>query len=106
ALSDLTTIPSSGYTTDVEITTDSKVITDLSKMMSGNVGYASSGTLNEVLGNWVTRSGSMGAFVYTLSGKVYVVKFADGSYAKLKFTDHSNAEGTTGHVTFAYEYVK
>lgn len=105
-LANLTAIPSSGYTSDVEITTDSGVITDLSGMMSGNVGYASSGTINEVLGNWVTRSGSMGAYVYTLSGMVYVVKFADGSYAKLKFTDHSNDEGTTGHVTFAYEYVK
>ncbi len=105
-LSALAVIPSTGYTEDVEITTDTRVITDLSGMMQGNVGYASSGPINTVLGGWVTRSGSMGNYVYTLSQKVYVVKFKDGSYAKLKFTDHSNAEGTTGHVTFAYEYVK
>ena len=48
----------------------------------------------------------MGAFVYTPSKNVFVVKFADGGYAKLLFTDATDAEGHSGHVTFAYEYTK
>lgn len=104
--------PTSGYTADTDIVGGSAsaggsgVITDMSGMMTGNIGYASSGTINKVLSGAITRSGAMGSYVYMPSENVFVVKFADGGYAKLLFTDATDAEGHSGHVTFAYEYTK
>lgn len=112
-LDGLTEWPATGYAADVDIVPGSAsaggsgVITDMSGMMTEvGVGYASSGTINEVLSSAITRTGEMGAYVYTPSDKVFVVKFADGGYAKLLFTDATDAEGNSGHVTFAYEYTK
>ena len=47
----------------------------------------------------------MPPYTYKLSNLVYVVKFKDGAYAKLKFTDFTDATGQkNGFVTFSYEY--
>lgn len=35
---------------------------------------------------------------------VFVLKCKDGTYAKLQFTDLTNAENVKGHITFNYEY--
>ncbi len=98
------TLPTTGYEADKIV--ENKVITEPSQMMAGQIGYASKSNLNKVLDGWVikTPTGTMPPFKYSLSELVYVVKFKDGSHAKLKFTGYQNAEEKTGHVSFDYEF--
>lgn len=84
-----------------------EVITDMSKMMEGSVGYANNPTLNETLCGWVVRTetGSMPPTIYTPTNHVYVVKFADGSWAKLQFTDAGNIDtNASGYITWKYAF--
>ncbi|MDO4704446.1 HmuY family protein [Tannerella sp.] len=103
-ISNVKTLPATGYEADKII--ENKIITDPSEMTSYKVGYASKSNLNKVLEGWLikTPTGTMPPYSYKLSELVYVVKFKDGSHAKLKFTDHLSAVGETGHVTFQYEF--
>ena len=89
------------FTSDV----DGEVMVDMSGMMSGFVGYQPT-KVNEVLAKWVTATptGSMPPYTYKINGKVFVVKTADGKYAKLRFTDMSDATGKNEAATFDYEY--
>ena len=104
SISKVKILPATGYEADKII--EDKIITDPSEMSSGKVGYASKSNLNKVLDGWLikTPTGKMPPFSYKLSELVYVVKFKDGSHAKLKFTDHLSSVGKTGHVTFQYEF--
>lgn len=101
SLDAVTSIPAdSEFTADV----DSYVISDLSNMMSGSVGYHYT-TTNEVLYDWVTRTatGSMPPTLYELnSGVVFVVKTNSGEYYKIKFTDHTSDLGEATYATFSY----
>lgn len=42
--------------------------------------------------------------VYTPTKEVYIVKTADGKYAKIQITSYFNDEGESGHITFKYAY--
>ena len=104
-LDKVTTLPTAGYKADTLVR--KRVITDISKMMQGIIGYADQSSLNATLGGWVIRipTGTMPPYTYKLSEKVYVVKFKSGANAKLKFTDYSDATGQkNGVVTFSYVY--
>lgn len=105
AMSEVVSMPDSGYEKDETVA--NAVMTDRAGMMSGKIGYAATATVNPVLTGWVSKvpTGTMPPYIYEPTNLVYVVKNADGSYAKLQFTDFYNAEGTTGHITFSYEYV-
>lgn len=99
-LSEITAIPSSGYTADMK--TDSLMV-DMSGMMKNAVGYAS-GHVNEVLNKGVVADlGSMPP-TFSMSGLVYLIKLHSGEYAKIKFTGYRSDENVTGHITFDYEY--
>ena len=89
------------FTSDV----DGEVMVDMSGMMTGFIGYQPT-KVNEVLAKWVTATptGSMPPYTYKINGKVFVVKTADGKYAKLRFTDMSDATGKNEAATFDYEY--
>ncbi len=102
----LTEIPADGYMPDE--TVENSVITDMSYMMSGKVAYAETSLINKTLCGWIEKvpTGSMPPYTYNYPKLVYVAKFADGSYAKLQFTDRSNDMGVSGHITFASEYYK
>ena len=80
----------------------------MTSMMQSKIGYASTAKTNPVLCGWLTKTatGAMPPYLYEPTNLIYVVKNKDGSYAKLKFTDHQDAEGNSGHVTFSYEYVE
>lgn len=41
---------------------------------------------------------------WTITKKVFVVKTADGKYAKIKFINYLNDEDQAGHLKFDYEY--
>ena len=104
-LDKVTSLPAAGYKPDTVV--KARVITDMSKMMQGIIGYADQSSLNATLGGWLIRTptGTMPPYTYKLSEKVYVVKFKSGANAKLKFTDYSDATGRKkGVVTFSYVY--
>lgn len=86
-------------------TDDHQVMVDMSKMQQGFVGYQST-KLNEVLCGWVTATptGSMPPYTYELNRNVFVVKTADGEYAKIRFTDYSNDDDKTVYAAFDYEF--
>ena len=41
---------------------------------------------------------------YALSGRVYLLRMADGTHAALLFRDYMNASGAKGFVTLDYIY--
>lgn len=80
---------------------ESKVITDLSGMMSGNINYCPS-YVNDVVGRWISSSGMPPT--YTTTNKVYVIRLADGSDVALHFDSYMNNDGTKGYLTCSYDY--
>lgn len=99
-LSEITSIPTSGYSTDME--TDSMMV-DMSGMMKNAVGYAP-GHTNPVLNKGIIADLSSMPPTFSMSGLVYLVKLSSGEYAKIKFTGYRNDSNVTGHITFDYEY--
>lgn len=91
-------IPEGNY---VEDTADSITI-DMSGMMSGVIGYAAA-TLNPELAKWIDVDTSTMPPVYTLSGKVYVLRLQDGTYAALYFVSR-NWNNVSGNILFEYIY--
>ncbi|MDR1879249.1 MAG: HmuY family protein, partial [Bacteroidales bacterium] len=91
ALSELTTIPTEGYITDVM---DSVNVSMMEKVAAPK---------NLTLGTWVSMAGMPPA--YTVKENVFVVKSAEGKHVKLKFLDYLNAENKGGHVKFTYVYM-
>lgn len=98
----LTSVTGENYAADTD---DHQVMVDMTKMMEGFVGYQST-KLNEVLCGWVTATptGSMPPYTYELNNNVFVVKTADGQYAKIKFTDYSNDKNVKVYAAFDYEF--
>lgn len=109
-IEDVAEIPTAGYTADINITYEDNysegyyIIQDMSQMMSGSVGYAHNADYNTVLSKVVSRTGSMGSYVYSPSDYVYVVKGADGSITKIKWTSATSTTGDSGYVTIDYEH--
>lgn len=91
--------PEGIYTADV----DSQVIVDMSNMMNNYVSYQPS-PLNPVIGQWLNVDKSSMPPVYTLSGKVYLVRLKDGSQAALRLTDFMNEKFDKGFMTIDYIY--
>ena len=57
-MNEITELPEGDYKADENITNEDEeyaIITDMSKMMQGNVGYAKTATVNKVLCSWVKR---------------------------------------------------
>lgn len=81
----------------------SRVITDMSGMMEGDIHYDSS-DVNPVLSSWLDVNTSVMPPVYTLSRKVYLLRLSDGSHAALLFSDFTNLAGEKGFITIQYIY--
>ncbi len=105
-MGNVTSFTSSGYIEDENV--ENGIITDMTDMMKGIIGYASTAKVNPVLSKWLTATptGTMPPYTYEPTNLIYVVKCTDGNYIKLKFTDNTNETGTSGYVTFTYEYVR
>lgn len=82
---------------------EKSIIVDISKMMEEGPEY-SAGYSNEVLSSWLDVNTSQMPPTYTLSNRVYVVKFKDGTSAALQFSDYKNKDGDKGFVTINYVY--
>jgi len=53
---------------------------------------------------WITMTHGSGGPTYTISDHIYIIKTADGKYAKIWLTDYFNEEGRAGHPTMKYTY--
>lgn len=92
-------LPSGEFVADVE----SKITIDMSGMMEGNIKYADS-PVNPVLAKWLDVDTSSMPPIYTLSGKVYILKLKDGTHVALKLRDFRNEKFDKGYLTIDYIY--
>lgn len=83
---------------------DNQCIVDLSTMMAYNVWYTSS-MVNKVLTRWVTMDFSTPPPVYSASGKVYVLRMKDGSYAAMRLVSYMSDRGTKGYLTMEVKFL-
>ena len=76
---------------------------DLTGIYNYYIGYRNART-NEVLSRWMDMNVSNPPPTYALSGRVYLLRMADGTHAALLFRDYMNASGAKGFVTLDYIY--
>ncbi len=57
-----------------------------------------------VLAKWIDISYGQAGPEYIISDNIYVIKTADGKYAKIWVKDYFNDSSETGHVTMKYNY--
>ena len=100
--SKVTGLPAGDYKKDMEIKDKILVGFNMADMMKSKFTVAGMAKVNPVLKTWIVEN-PMGK-VPVLSKSVFVVKFKDGSYAKIKFTDATNDKQEKGHVSFNYEF--
>ena len=86
-----------------EADTAGRVVVDMSTMMDGYLGYHDS-NINKVLSRWINVDTSTMPPIYTLSGKVYVLRLDDGTFAALLFTDFMDEASVKGIITIKYVY--
>lgn len=90
----VSTAPTSGYTVDE----DAQIT---GSFTGSGITYAES-TLNKVLAEAISFAGPPPT--YTPNNHVYVVKTADGKYAKLQVEGFYDDEGNSGFMTFKFAY--
>lgn len=90
--------PKEGYMVDVP----DSVVYDMSQMMLGIVEYAPTG-VNPETKDWAVLTDMMGS-IWTYAKKVFVVRTADGKYAKIQLLNFKNNIGISGTVTMKYVY--
>lgn len=101
ALPDVGSVPDESFTADAW-TTD-KITVDMSQMMDGVIVYAED-YCNPTLSKWLRVDTSTMPPIYALSGKVYLLRLADGSYAALRLTNFMNDAAVKGFMTIDYLY--
>lgn len=101
SLPDIKALPFEAFIKD-EWTTD-RITTDMSQMMDGIIIYAED-YYNSCLSRWLDVDTSTMPPIYTLSGKVYVLRLSDGTYAALRLTDFMNDAAIKGFMTIDYLY--
>lgn len=86
-----------------DVWTTQTIVTDMSTMMDGYLSYVES-WYSPVVSQWLDVDKSTMPPVYTLSGKVYVVRTADGRHVALRLADYMNTAGVKGYMTIEYLY--
>lgn len=104
----MTEAPAGNYVQDKVVkATDKLIRVDMSRMQEGIMGYID-GYVNELLSSNVkkTPTGTMPPYEYSIndSEHIYVIKFANGNWAKVKF-DKCSYGGGKKSVNFSYEYM-
>lgn len=94
-------IPEESFVTD-EWTTN-KITVDMSQMMDGIIRYAED-WYNPCLSRWLHVDTSTMPPVYTLSGKTYLLRLSDGTYAALRLANFMNDAAVKGFMTIDYQY--
>ena len=93
-LNEVKEVPADGYTVDTEVTLSGY------SAPGGVVGFKVPG--NTVLSGAIKFAGPPPT--YTPSNMVYVVRTADGKYAKILIESFHNAEGKSGYMNMKYYY--
>lgn len=101
SLPDIASIPENSFVADVW-TTD-RIATDMSQMMDGIIGYAED-WYNPCLSAWLDVDTSTMPPIYTLSGKVYLLRLSDGTCAALRLTNFMNDAAVKGFMSIEYLY--
>lgn len=94
-------IPEESFVTD-EWTTN-KITVDMSQMMDGIIRYAED-WYNPCLSRWLHVDTSTMPPVYTLSGKTYLLRLSDGTYAALRLANFMSDAAVKGFMTIDYQY--
>lgn len=85
-----------------EWTTD-RITIDMSKMMDGIILYAED-YWNPTLSRWLNVDTSTMPPIYTLSGKIYLLRLKDGTFAALRLANFMNDAAVKGYMTIDYLY--
>lgn len=85
-----------------EWTTD-KITIDMSQMMDGIISYAED-YYNTCLSKWLHVDTSVMPPIYILSGRIYLLRFSDGTYAALRLTNFMDDSAIKGFMTIDYLY--
>ena len=83
--------------------TTNKITIDMSQMMDGIILYAED-YYNPCLSKWLNVDTSTMPPIYTLSGKIYLLRLPDGSYAALRLANFMNDAAIKGFMTIDYLY--
>ena len=75
----------------------------MSQMMDGVIIYAED-YYNPCLSKWLNVNTSTMPPIYTLSGKVYIFRLSDDTYAALRLTNFMNDAAVKGFMTIDYLY--
>lgn len=94
-------VPEEQWTAD-EWTTD-RITVDMSQMMDGIILYAED-YWNPCLSRWLDVDTSTMPPVYTLSGKIYLLRLNDGTFAALRLVNFMNNAALKGYMTIDYLY--
>lgn len=94
-------VPEEAWVAD-EWTTD-RITVDMSQMMDGIILYAED-YRNPCLSRWLDVDTSTMPPVYTLSGKVYLLRLTDGTFAALRLVNFMDDAAVKGYMTIDYLY--
>ena len=95
------TLPSEAFAAD-EWTTD-RITIDMSQMMDGIIVCAED-DYNPCLSRWLDVDTSTMPPIYTLSGRIYLLRLADGTHAALRLVNFMNDAAVKGYMTVDYLY--
>ncbi|MDR2868481.1 MAG: HmuY family protein [Bacteroidales bacterium] len=90
--------PEEGYQTDMP----DSIVYDLSQMAAGIIGYAHTG-LAQPVRRWAVLTDMMSS-LWTYMQNVFIVRTADGKYAKIYLNNFKSDIGVSGTVTMQYVY--
>jgi hypothetical protein len=96
----VTEAPTDGY--EVDLFEENAIIYDMSKMMEGIIGYQNTG-LAQPPKRWAVLVDMMNS-KWEYVNKVFIVRTANGKYAKVYFKDFKSAAGASGTITMQYVY--
>jgi hypothetical protein len=82
--------------------TESEIMVGLGQMMQGGKADYLPGTKSVVM-KWIEKKPGMPP-TYLIGNQLFVVKTADGKYAKVWIRAYKNAKGESAKVTMQYEY--
>ncbi|HJA97295.1 MAG TPA: HmuY family protein [Candidatus Alistipes faecavium] len=94
-------VPLESFARD-EWTTD-RITVDMSQMMDGIILYAED-YWNPCLSRWLDVDTSTMPPIYTLSGKIYLLRLKDGTCAALRLANFMNDAAVKGYMTIDYLY--
>ncbi len=94
-------VPEDSFVAD-EWTTD-KITVDMSQMIDGVVLYAED-YYNPCLSKWLDVDTSTMPPIYTLSGKIYLLRLSDGTCAALRLANFMDDTAVKGFMTIDYLY--